>query len=98
MNIQTSTIANFESTFAHVVDPASATTYTSDRPTYVALYLGGHDGVRISLEVDDARAVAALLTQLAAYAEAGLDGEHRDVAQARAVAAGQQTEPTPVSA
>lgn len=67
MIIQTCVPVDFDETFAHPVGQRG------DQSPYVALYVGGHDGVRLSFSTDECRAVAALLLRVADDVDAGAD-------------------------
>lgn len=61
-------------TFAYYVGPRS-TTYGKTQPAYIALYLGGHDGVRVSISAEHAGEVAALLLRIAEQDVPEVDGD-----------------------
>lgn len=72
IGIQSSTTAPARETFAYYVGPRT-TDYGTTQTAYIALYLGGHDGVRVSISADHAREVAALLLRVADGGEPEVD-------------------------
>ena len=73
MNIQIGYSAPAEQTFAHHVGAREC--YGTTQPAYIALYLGGYDGVRVSLSYEQARALAVVLTQAVEQRDDN-DGKH----------------------
>jgi hypothetical protein len=53
--------------FAHLIGPCNGTDLYDAQPPYIAVFIGGHGGVRVALDdPDDADALAQLLAAAAA--------------------------------
>lgn len=66
VGFQASYDAPFDGTFGYVVAPRQQSYAKDPQPAYVALNIGGHDGVRVSLTPTDARDLVELLQQVLA--------------------------------
>jgi len=69
---------SLDRTFAHLVGPQPDPVYDT-QPPYLALYVGGHGGVRISIPTPEAAEhLAQLLTEAAAQYRATAAGPNAD--------------------
>lgn len=75
LDFQLSHRAEPRETFAYYVGPRSRSYGGGELPAYIALYLGGHDGVRVSISAEHAREVAALLLRIAEQDVPEVDGD-----------------------
>lgn len=64
IDLQHSSRLDPDATFAYAVGPRTPT-FGGEQPGYVALYVGGHNGVRLSLDPQQARDLAELLRLVA---------------------------------
>lgn len=73
VSFQASYRAPVRETFAYFVGPRSTDYGTEPQAAYIALYLGGHDGIRVAISEEHAREVAALLLRIADQGAPALD-------------------------
>jgi hypothetical protein len=64
VGFQASFDAPFDATYAYAVGPRTTEFSPEPQPAYVALSIGGHAGVRMSLKPEQARDLAALLLRV----------------------------------